>query len=96
MRSSRRRSGSSTTPATRSRSTNPLNWNVGWFNAVFDELTPGGIYWTVFLRTFAYVLIAGALSLLIGYPVAYYVARQGGRTKACCCLLIVRRSGSRT
>ena len=21
---------------------NPLNWNVGWFNAVFSELAPGG------------------------------------------------------
>jgi len=68
---------------------NPLNWNVGWFNAVFDELTPGGIYWTVFLRTFAYVLIAGALALLIGYPVAYYVARRAGRNKGLLLLLIV-------
>ena len=68
---------------------NPLNWNVGWFNAVFDELTPGGIYWTVFLRTFAYVLIAGTLSLLIGYPVAYYVARRAGRNRGLLLLLIV-------
>jgi ABC-type spermidine/putrescine transport system permease subunit I len=68
---------------------NPLNWNVGWFNAVFDELTPGGIYWTVFLRTFAYVLIAGALALLIGYPVAYYVSRRAGRNRGLLLLLIV-------
>jgi spermidine/putrescine transport system permease protein len=68
---------------------NPLQWNVGYFNAVFDELTPGGIYWTVFLRTFAYVLIAGSLSLLIGYPVAYYVARRAGRNRGLLLLLIV-------
>jgi spermidine/putrescine transport system permease protein len=68
---------------------NPLEWNVGYFNAVFDELTPGGIYWTVFLRTFAYVLIAGSLSLLIGYPVAYYVARRAGRNRGLLLLLIV-------
>jgi ABC-type spermidine/putrescine transport system permease subunit I len=67
---------------------NPLEWNVGYFNAVFDELTPGGIYWTVFLRTFAYVLIAGSLSLLIGYPVAYYVARRA-KHKGLLLLLIV-------
>ncbi len=68
---------------------NPLDWNVGWFSAVFDELTPGGIYWTVFLRTFAYVLIAGTLSLLIGYPVAYYVSRRAGRNRGLLLLLIV-------
>jgi ABC-type spermidine/putrescine transport system permease subunit I len=68
---------------------NPLHWNIGWFSAVFDELGPGGIYWTVFVRTFAYVLIAGALSLLIGYPVAYYVARRAGRNRGLLLLLIV-------
>ena len=68
---------------------NPLNWNVGWFNAVFAELEPGGIYWTVLLRTFAYVFIAGALALLIGYPVAYYVARRAGRNRGLLLLLIV-------
>ena len=68
---------------------NPLQWNIGWFRAVFDELGPGGIYWTVFLRTFAYVLIAGALALLIGYPVAYYVARRAGRNRGLLLLLIV-------
>jgi ABC-type spermidine/putrescine transport system permease subunit I len=68
---------------------NPLNWNIGWFSAVFDELAPGGIYWTVFLRTFAYVLIAGTLALLIGYPVAYYVSRRAGRNRGLLLLLIV-------
>jgi ABC-type spermidine/putrescine transport system permease subunit I len=68
---------------------NPLNWNVGWFNAVFQELEPGGIYWTVFLRTFVYVIAAASLSLLIGYPVAYYVARRAGRWRGPLLLLIV-------
>ena len=68
---------------------NPLNWNVGYFNAVFDELGPGGIYWTVFGRTFVYVISAAALSLLIGYPVAYYVARRAGRWRGPLLLLIV-------
>ncbi len=68
---------------------NPLNWNVGWYGSVFGEITPGGIYWTVFLRTFTYVLIAGALSLLIGYPVAYYVSRRAGRNRGLLLVLIV-------
>jgi ABC-type spermidine/putrescine transport system permease subunit I len=68
---------------------NPLDWNVGWFNAVFQELGPGGIYWTVFGRTFVYVISAAALSLLIGYPVAYYVARRAGRWRGPLLLLIV-------
>jgi spermidine/putrescine transport system permease protein len=68
---------------------NPLNWNIGWFNAVFAELGPGGIYWTVFGRTFVYVVSAAALSLLIGYPVAYYVARRAGRWRGPLLLLIV-------
>ncbi len=67
---------------------NPLDWNIGYFSAVFDELTPGGIYWTVFVRTFVYVILAGGLSLLIGYPVAYYVARRA-KHKGLLLLLIV-------
>jgi len=68
---------------------NPLQWNVGWFSAVFSELGPGGIYWTVFLRTFTYVISAAALSLLIGYPVAYYIARRAGRWRGPLLLLVV-------
>ena len=34
-----------------------------------------GDFGTVFIRTFAYVGITLALCFLIGYPVAYYVAR---------------------
>jgi len=68
---------------------NPLQWNVGWFSAVFTELEPGGIYWTVFLRTFVYVISAAALSLLIGYPVAYYIARRAGRWRGPLLLLVV-------
>ena len=61
---------------------NPLNWNVGWFSAVFEELGPGrhlldGVPADV-RRTSSR---AASLSLLIGYPVAYYVARRGGRRR---------------
>ena len=62
---------------------NPLYWNTGAFEFVFEGLfTSGAGFQTVFLRTLVYVTIATALSLLIAYPVAYYVARYGGRWKA--------------
>ena len=61
---------------------NPLDWNTSAFQFVSDELfTLHGAFETVFVRTFFYVLIATTLSLLIAYPVAYYVARHGGRWK---------------
>jgi spermidine/putrescine transport system permease protein len=61
---------------------NPLAWNTAAFEFVLDSLFGGGGFQTVFLRTIVYVLIATVLSLLIAYPVAYYVARFGGRWKA--------------
>ena len=44
----------------------------------------------MFVRTLLYVGVAVGLSLLIGYPVAYYVSRQArGRTKALLLVLLV-------
>ena len=60
---------------------NPLDWDTQAFETVLDELWPGQTYGTVFMRTIGYVAIAVALSLAIGYPVAYYIARHGGRWK---------------
>jgi spermidine/putrescine transport system permease protein len=59
---------------------NPLDWNTSAFGFVFAHLfTRHGAFETVFVRTFVYVLAATILSLLIAYPVAYFVARHGGR-----------------
>jgi len=61
---------------------NPLAWNTAAFEFVLDGLfTPGAAFETVFVRTLVYVVVATGLSLLIAYPVAYYVARYGGRWK---------------
>jgi ABC-type spermidine/putrescine transport system permease subunit I len=68
---------------------NPLEWNVGWILEVVERLSPGGIFVGVARRTIVYVAVALALSLLIGYPVAYYVARHAGRTKAILLVLII-------
>jgi ABC-type spermidine/putrescine transport system permease subunit I len=61
---------------------NPLAWNTAAFEFVLESLFGGGAFQTVFVRTIVYVLVATVLSLLIAYPVAYYVARFGGRWKA--------------
>ncbi|TML71240.1 MAG: ABC transporter permease [Actinobacteria bacterium] len=55
---------------------NPLDWNVGYVLDVLRDIWHGGQYLTVFLRTFAFVAIAMAVSLAIGYPVAYFAARH--------------------
>jgi ABC-type spermidine/putrescine transport system permease subunit I len=60
---------------------NPLEWDVSAFETVFSQFGPGETFYVVFVRTFAYVAIALALSLAIGYPVAYFIARHGGRWK---------------
>ncbi|HEY6577109.1 MAG TPA: ABC transporter permease [Mycobacterium sp.] len=68
---------------------NPLNWNTGWVAHVLNELTPGGVYWDVFLRTFRYVALSLGGCILIGYPVAYYIARHASRTKSLLLILLV-------
>jgi putrescine transport system permease protein len=68
---------------------NPLDWNVGWMSQVLGDLAPGGIYWDVMLRTIEYVLLSLGGCILIGYPVAYYVARHASRTKALLLILLV-------
>ena len=60
---------------------NPLDWDTQAFETVFAALGPAETYGKVFIRTTVYVAVAVALSLLIGYPVAYYIARHGGRWK---------------
>jgi spermidine/putrescine transport system permease protein len=68
---------------------NPLTWNVGWMNQVLGDLTPGGVYWAAVVRTVWYVATSLALCLLIGYPVAYYIARHTQRTKALLLILLI-------
>jgi putrescine transport system permease protein len=68
---------------------NPLEWNVGWIVEVLNRLAPGGSFFGVAVRTIVYVGIALALSLLIGYPVGYYIARHAGRTKSLLLILLI-------
>lgn len=68
---------------------NPLDWNVGYALEVVRNLWDGGQYLTIFLRSFAYVAIALAISLVIGYPVAYFAARHAGPWRGVLLLLLV-------
>jgi ABC-type spermidine/putrescine transport system permease subunit I len=68
---------------------NPLDWNVGYVLQALENIWNGEEYLTVFLRTFAYVVIALAISLAIGYPVAYFAARHAGRWRGLLLLLLI-------
>jgi putrescine transport system permease protein len=68
---------------------NPLDWNTGWVSKVLSELVPGGVYWTVFLRTTEYVFLSLLGCVLIGYPVAYYISRHATRTKSLLLILLI-------
>jgi putrescine transport system permease protein len=68
---------------------NPLDWNIGYVVDMFDNLFHGGPFWTVSLRTIEFVAIAVGLSLLVGYPVAYFTARHAGRWKGAILLALI-------
>lgn len=57
-----------------SRFANPeFNWAWSNFSAAFSE------YGNEFVRSFVYAGTATILAILIGYPLAYWIATQGGR-----------------
>jgi putrescine transport system permease protein len=68
---------------------NPLHWSASTMRTVLHQLKPGEVFWTVFVRTFAYVAISLAGCLVIGYPVAYYLARHARRLKAVLLVLLI-------
>jgi ABC-type spermidine/putrescine transport system permease subunit I len=66
-----------------------------WSGEVFSETLsrvccgPDSFYTPAYLRTFSYVAIASGMCLVIGYAVAYFVARYGGRRKVLFLVLLV-------
>jgi spermidine/putrescine transport system permease protein len=54
------------------------------YSAAFDPL-----YIPVLLRSVGYAVATAALCLLLGYPIAYYIARYGGRRKHLLIALLV-------
>lgn len=67
---------------------NPLQWDAGAMGDVLDRVF-GGDLGTVFLRTFKFVGLSLAGCILIGYPVAYYVARKAGRRRGLVLMLLL-------
>jgi ABC-type spermidine/putrescine transport system permease subunit I len=68
---------------------NPLDWNVGYVLDTLKNFWHGGPFLKVSLRTIEFVVIAVGLSLLVGYPVAYYAARHAGRWKGLILLALI-------
>ncbi len=46
-------------------------------------------YWTQLVRSLAYAGIATALALLLGYPLAYFIAQKAGRWKNIVLILVI-------
>jgi spermidine/putrescine transport system permease protein len=68
---------------------NPLEWQTETFRGVLENVFGGGPLQTVLIRTTVYVAIASALCLVIGYPVAYYIARHTSRSKVLLLILLI-------
>ncbi|MCZ3387295.1 MAG: ABC transporter permease [Actinomycetia bacterium] len=67
---------------------NPFEWDFTVFRSVVEESLTG-FYRNSWIRTFVYCLMALAICVLVGYPVAYYVARLAGRTRGLLLALIL-------
>jgi spermidine/putrescine transport system permease protein len=67
----------------------PASWEYDSMLTTLAGFLPGHQYWGIFLRTCLYVALALSGSLLIGYPVAYYVSRHAKRSKGLLLGLIV-------
>jgi spermidine/putrescine transport system permease protein len=60
-----------------------LTWNF----AIYPEVVAQ--YWDLYVRSAVFALATTALTLAIGYPVAYTIAFRGGRLKNALLLLVV-------
>jgi spermidine/putrescine transport system permease protein len=61
---------------------NPMDWDPSVLQFTISNLThTDGLYYAAFIHTLVYVGIATLLCLVIGYPVAYFLARHSGKYK---------------
>jgi ABC-type spermidine/putrescine transport system permease subunit I len=67
---------------------NPADWNSEAMRHVLDRVLTGDLA-HVFVRTGLFALAALLGCFVIGYPVAYYVARVAGRTRGVLLVLLV-------
>ena len=69
---------------------NPFQWNGSTFVQLWHEFVGRDAFLLPpMIRTIWYTAAASALSLSIGYPVAYFVSRYGGRRKSFFLILLV-------
>ena len=69
---------------------NPIAWNTDAFVQVARQFgTSGSIYQSALAHTLVFVGISTLLCLLIGYPVAYFLARHAGRWKTLFLVLFI-------
>ena len=62
---------------------NPYWWSADGFRQVIGRFVGPAAFWQpVLIRTIVYVALASMICLVLGYTVAYYVARFGGKRKA--------------
>jgi spermidine/putrescine transport system permease protein len=67
---------------------NPFYWDPTVFGDVIGDVF-GGQLGVIALRTIAYVFVASAICVAVGYPVAYFVSRKAGRWRWFWLLLIL-------
>jgi ABC-type spermidine/putrescine transport system permease subunit I len=69
---------------------NPLQWSTANLAGVWHDIFGSSAFiGPIVVRTLAYTAAAAVLSLLIGYPAAYFVARFAGRRKAFFLVLLI-------
>jgi ABC-type spermidine/putrescine transport system permease subunit I len=68
----------------------PWWWSAGQFRDVLSRFVGGNAYFMpAAIRTLIYVAAASSVCLIIGYGVAYYVSRHGGRLKGLFLVLLI-------
>jgi spermidine/putrescine transport system permease protein len=68
----------------------PLHWDPSALSSVMHQtFTSGSIYQSAFAHTFVYVGIATVTCLVVGYPVAYFLAKHAGRWRTAFLVAIV-------
>ncbi len=69
---------------------NPLSWSTSNLAVAWRDIAgPTAYVGPILLRTVIYTAAAAALSLLIGYPVAYFVARFAGKRRGLMLVLLI-------
>jgi ABC-type spermidine/putrescine transport system permease subunit I len=68
----------------------PWYWSFATFNQTLTRFVGSdAFYRPALIRTLVYVFVASAICLVVGYAVAYYVARHGGRRKGLYLVLLI-------